>query len=170
MAKSHRGEVKLHPYRDQWHKAFLKERAVIEKELGGRVFEIEHIGSTAVPEMSSRLIIDILVGVDRLEELDEVEGVLADMGYARSSQSHGPRHRFYVHEDQQGYHLHFLETRILRDTSYVRFRDALIADPRLAKEYKEHKIRLVGNFKCDAAWYEVEKARWIKAWLQRPRA
>lgn len=166
MAKSHRGEVKLYPYQDQWRKAFVKERKVLDRELAGRIHAVEHIGSTAVPGMSALLVIDILVGVDDLAELEggDFEEVLRDMGYSPSpSRSHGPGHRLWAHEDQQGYHLHFVAARTLEATPYVRFRDALLRDARLAKEYKEYKIRLVGNYKCDYAWYMAEKRKWIAA-------
>jgi GrpB-like predicted nucleotidyltransferase (UPF0157 family) len=162
MAKSHRGEVKLYPYQDQWRKAFLKERKVLERELAGRIHAVEHIGSTAVPGMSALLVIDILVGLDDLAEIEGFEEVLRDMGYSPSpTRSHGTGHRLWAHEDQQGFHLHFTAARTLGATPYVRFRDALIRDAKLAKDYKEHKIRLVGNYKCDLAWYTAEKSKWI---------
>ncbi len=161
----HQNEIKLYPYRDQWHKAYVKETKNLERELAGYVFGMEHIGSTAVPDMSATLNIDILIGVDALAEIKEFESILTEMGYLLSNISHGPKHRLYIFDSQQGYHLHFFEARNLKETPYVKFRDALINDAKLAKEFKEYKIRLVGNYKCKPSWYAVEKSKWISGRL-----
>ena len=166
LAKSKQNEIKLYPYRDQWAKAYSKEKKIIERELGGFFFEIEHIGSTAVPDMSSTLVIDILIAVDDLADIEKFEAGLTDMGYTRSDISHGSLHRLFVCDSQQGFHIHFLQAKTLRDTSYLRFRDELINNPRFAKEFKELKIKLVGNYRCDFAWYTTEKSKWIRAKLK----
>lgn len=166
MAKSKQNEIKLYPYRDQWAKAYAKERKVIERELGGYFFEIEHIGSTAVPEMSSTLVIDLLIAIDDLADIGKIEANLNEMGYSRSDISHGPLHRLFICDSQQGFHIHFLQAKTLKDSPYLVFRDELIRNDRLAKEFKEFKIKLVGNYRCDSSWYSTEKSKWIMAKLK----
>lgn len=63
-------EVKVVPYTPEWHSEFLRIQKEISKSINIEEKRIEHIGSTAIKDMLAKPIIGLLVGVDKLEELD----------------------------------------------------------------------------------------------------
>src|SRR5215217_1335020 len=73
--------VILVPYEEAWPSLFKEERARIEGAIGPWVEEIEHIGSTAVPGLAAKPVIDIMVGVRSLEDSSALVGRLEAIGY-----------------------------------------------------------------------------------------
>lgn len=159
-------EITLVPYRWEWEKLYAKEKKLLETELGEHVLDIGHIGSTAIPDMSARPIIDILIGIEDLSEIAGFEGTLNDMGYHRSTLVDESQHALFEADGRQAYALHFVKAWSLKDTSHARFRNLLIADKKLAKEYKELKIKLARKHPLDLRRYSEEKGRWIQAVLK----
>src|SRR5688500_5363345 len=70
--------VVLVPYKADWNKYFLKEKKIIQNEIGDHIWDIEHTGSTSIPEMSSTPVIDILIGVEDLSAIGNFETSLND--------------------------------------------------------------------------------------------
>lgn len=159
-------EIKLVPYRWEWEKQYGRERKNLEKEIGDHVLDIEHIGSTAVPEMSARPVVDILIGIGDLAELPGFEDILNQMGYARSYPAGDAGAVVYEAGGRQAFSLRFVPARSLKGTSALRLRDALIADARLAKEFKEMKIKLCRKYALDPKRYSEGKGRWISTFLK----
>lgn len=158
-------EIKIFPFLNDWKRDFQRESKILRTELGEHIYGVEHIGSTSIPEMSGRPVVDILVGVEDFAAVEKAEGILAEMGYARSSGPAGMEGMLFVNEGNPSYHLHFVAEHRLEATPYVRFRDLLAADPELAKQYKELKIRLVRKNKFDARRYAEGKSNWIQGVL-----
>ena len=73
--------VVLVPYEEAWPSLFEEERAHIEDAVGPWMEEIEHIGSTAVPGLAAKLVIDIMVGVRSLEDTPALVARLETIGY-----------------------------------------------------------------------------------------
>ena len=129
------------PYDPEWPALFERERARLEAALapwleGG----IHHIGSTSVPGLTAKPIIDMLAGVRNLEEARHAFEPLAGLGYEHSP--HRPEaHRFA----KRGYHLHLTEpgSDIWRER--LAFRDALRADGDLRREYTGWKLARTGT-------------------------
>src|SRR6266542_1837590 len=74
------------PYDPRWPAIFERERATIAAALGERAVAIEHFGSTAVPGLAAKPIIDILVGLVRLGPLEDYAALLRGAGYQRHPQ------------------------------------------------------------------------------------
>src|SRR5213593_1976036 len=75
--------VVLEEYDERWPIMFEGESKLILEAVGSAAIAIEHIGSTSIPGLAAKPIIDLLLGVRKLEDLDPWEGALAELGYQR---------------------------------------------------------------------------------------
>jgi GrpB-like predicted nucleotidyltransferase (UPF0157 family) len=131
------------PYDAEWELRFQVEAAMLERVLhqwldGG----IHHIGSTAVPGLAAKPIIDIIAGVRELEAARAAFGPLESLGYAWHA--HRPEaHAFYKPADgsEHTHHLHLTVPGSDLWRERLAFRDALLADPALVAEYAAWKAR-----------------------------
>jgi GrpB-like predicted nucleotidyltransferase (UPF0157 family) len=127
--------VPVVPYDAEWPRRFERERAVLDEALapwlaGG----VHHVGSTAVPGLAAKPIIDMLAGVRDLEEARAAFEPLERLGYRY--REHRPEAHLFVKADA-GVHLTEPGSDLWRER--LAFRDALRADPELAREYAEWK-------------------------------
>jgi GrpB-like predicted nucleotidyltransferase (UPF0157 family) len=129
------------PYDPAWPQLFEAERERLEEALapwlaGG----IHHIGSTAVPGLAAKPIIDMMAGVRDLEEARNAAEPLTALGY--SYREHRPEAHLFV---QTAYGIHLTEpgSDIWRER--LAFRDALRGDPELARQYAEWKLAHVAD-------------------------
>jgi GrpB-like predicted nucleotidyltransferase (UPF0157 family) len=133
------------PYDSEWLRLFEAERAVLERVLAPWLDgEIHHIGSTAVPRLAAKPIIDMVAGVHDLEASRAAFEPLREFSYRYHE--HRPEAHAFCKPDSasnwwdQTHHLHLTErsSDLLRER--LAFRDALRADPALAAEYQEWKL------------------------------
>ena len=163
------GLITVVPYDPAWPRRFEAESAVLERVLapwleGG----IHHIGSTAIPEVSAKPIIDMMVGVRDLGEARAASDALAEHGYVDDPHRPGIAHHFTKPSVQQaefGLHLTEPESDLWRER--LAFRDALRADPDLAAQYEALKLRLVHQHRADLAAYGAGKRPFIVGVLAR---
>lgn len=159
--------IRLSPYDPAWPARFEQERAVLAEAIGEWVVGgIHHVGSTAVPGLEAKPIIDILAGVADLEASRAGFGPLADAGYLyapyRSEEMHwfckpDPSHRTH--------HLHLVPVGSRRYEEELAFRDRLRADPTVAGEYAALKRDLAARFENDREGYTDAKAGFIRRTL-----
>jgi GrpB-like predicted nucleotidyltransferase (UPF0157 family)/peptidase E len=123
------------PYDPAWPRLFEAEAERLEKALGPWLEGgIHHVGSTAVPGMAAKPIIDMLAGVHSLEEARAAEQPLAERGYVY--RIHRPEAHLFV---KASYGIHLTEPGSDLWRERLAFRDALRADPGLRREYAEWK-------------------------------
>src|SRR5690606_32917545 len=132
------------------------------------------IGSTAVPGMSSKPTIDILMVLERADDVSDHLRALADVGYELQPGAFPDRAgHLFMHKVVEGRrlaHLHVLDADSVEIDDYRRFRDALRADPDLAARYQALKVDLAERFGDDRARYVAEKERWVDAVVGSLRA
>ena len=138
--------IALVPYDPEWPRRFDSERAVLERVLapwleGG----IHHIGSTAIPGIAAKPVIDMMAGVRDLEEARAAFGALAEQSYVFAPHREEEAHHFakpslQPSEATHGLHLTQPGSDLWRER--LAFRDALRADAGLAAEYEALKRRL----------------------------
>jgi GrpB-like predicted nucleotidyltransferase (UPF0157 family) len=164
--------VRIVPYDCSWPVRFAQECALLAPAIedwapGG----IHHVGSTSVPGLAAKPIIDILVGVVDLEQSLSSFDRLARLGYLyapyRIEEMHwfckpDPRHRTH--------HLHLVPTDSARFRDELLFRDYLRGHPNVAAEYGELKRGLAEILEHGRAAYTTAKADFIRATLRRARA
>jgi len=133
--------IEIVPYDPQWPHAFEGERERIQAALGSLALRIDHNGSTAVPGLAAKPIIDIQVSVARLEPLESFAAPLARIGYVHVPGQddtwcpffHRPRDWPHTH------HVHVVEAGGAEERRTLAFRDHLRANPDAAREYEALK-------------------------------
>ena len=143
-------------YDSRWPAMYERERREIKRALGGKAVAVEHIGSTAVPGLGAKPIIDILAGVGRASDLDACTQPLESIGYTYDPYPQFPERRFF-RDGPMGAgppHLHLTQFRSDFWQEKVLFRDWLRFHPRDAQEYFALKKALADKFGQDREKYE----------------
>jgi GrpB-like predicted nucleotidyltransferase (UPF0157 family)/GNAT superfamily N-acetyltransferase len=160
--------IRIAPYDPGWPRRFEQERAVLEATIGRwAVGGIHHVGSTAVPGLAAKPVIDILVGVESLDASRAALEPLAGLGYL-----HAPYREREMHwlckpsPSHRTHHLHLAPLDGKRFDDEIRFRDRLRADPSLAREYAALKRDLALRFGDDREAYTEAKSDFIAAALR----
>jgi len=156
-------------YDPSWPARFEEERAVLVAGIGDWVVGgVHHVGSTAVPGLVSKPIIDILVGVEGLEEARSSFDALAALGYLYAPYRADEMHWFCKpHPSRRTHHLHLVPFESQRFREELAFRDYLRDYPAAAKEYGTLKRVLAEEFKHDREAYTAAKAPFIRATVAR---
>ena len=165
-------------YDPRWPAVFEAERAhLLSVFPEGSVVRIEHVGSTAVPGLAAKPIVDVLVGVTDLAPVRErVAPDLEAQGYDYFwSPSHGndvpPFYAFFIKRAADGtrtHHIHVVEmTGFDEQWGWVVFRDHLRAHREDAAEYEQLKRRLAREFAGDRVGYTEAKSGFIAEVMRR---
>lgn len=160
----------LTQHQDGWDTWYDEEKAALEKILP-RAVRIEHIGSTAIPTIWAKPIIDILVEIPRDRDMAELKDALIQNGYICMSRS-PDRYSFNKGYTEQGFaekvfHLHL---RYLGDNDELYFRDYLIEYPNIAREYEQMKLKLWKQFEHDRDGYTRAKAGFVQGYTEEAKA
>jgi GrpB-like predicted nucleotidyltransferase (UPF0157 family) len=163
-------EISVVPYQPVWQKMFDDEADFLRKRLPQNLVKrIEHFGSTAVPGLSAKPIIDILVEVTSLEETKrQIVPVLEAEGYEyfyrpAFGDSGPPYYAWFIKRNSKGkrtHHIHMVEADSeLWDRIY--FRDYLKEFPEVAERYNDLKLELSKKYPDDRVKYTEEKSEFI---------
>ena len=154
-------------YNPQWAASFRAERRLILAAVGQVVVDLEHFGSTSVPGLAAKPIVDLLAGVRTLEGVRALAGALLAIGYADCGIQVPGRQLFAKGGpyNEATHHLHFVEygTPAWRDP--LRFRDRLRMDPELARHYAELKRQLARTHGNDINGYSDGKSDFVRSVL-----
>jgi GrpB-like predicted nucleotidyltransferase (UPF0157 family) len=157
--------IQVVPYEDRWRSDFDAEAHRIATALGDGVVRLHHIGSTAIPGIGAKPVIDMLLEVADLSELDRRAARLAPLGYEAKGEYGIPGRRYFRRDDAAGtrtHHLHAFVAGSAAVDRHLAFRDYLIAHPLIARAYGELKQRLAQQFPDDMNAYMDGKDAFIK--------
>ncbi len=161
--------VYIVPYDSDWATMFEAERDHLEALLAPwRRGPIEHVGSTAVVGLGAKPVIDVMVGVVSLTDSATAKDVLQRAGYQYAPYKTDVMHWFCKPSfERRTHHVHLIpfESELWHDR--LAFRDALRADPALAREYEELKQALARRFEHDREAYTEAKSPFIARVLAR---
>jgi len=157
--------VELRDHDPSWKTLFQRERESLAQALGRSAVSIEHMGSTAVPGLRAKPVIDILVAVERVR-LEEVEERLAELGYVHVPIG-DPERLFFRKGMPRTHHLHVVRFEGEEHRRHLLFRDRLIAHPEEAAEYQRLKEDLAIRFREDRQAYSDGKDLFIRTILDR---
>lgn len=162
----------LHDYDPEWPARFDAEAARIRGVLGARAMSVEHIGSTAVPGLAGKPILDIGIAVSSETDADACIPLLESLGYEyRGPHGPDPQRRYYA-RDEAGRRFAHIHLYILPAAGWeekLAFRDALRTDPELAAAYVAEKHRVAAMVGWDKAAYSIEKGGFIQRVLSQLR-
>jgi GrpB-like predicted nucleotidyltransferase (UPF0157 family) len=153
------------PYSADWPRQFELEAARLRELLGAELVAIHHIGSTAVPGLAAKPIIDFLPIVRQIERVDLLTHAFAAAGYRAWGEYGLPGRRYFTKDDDVGTRTHNVHIYGMHDAEIARhlaFRDYLRAHPAFQREYEEVKRRAYFLFPADIERYNDAKDAWIK--------
>jgi GrpB-like predicted nucleotidyltransferase (UPF0157 family) len=161
-------------YDPAWPREFDREKTRLQSALGPTLLALEHIGSTAVPGMAAKRILDMMGGLRRLEDFLLCLEPLRRLGYEYVAEFNPdiPDRRFFrrLSRRQWTHHLHLFEADGASWRRHLRFRDLLRGDPALAKRYEDLKRSLAERFRSDRDAYTDAKSEFIRKALEQPGA
>lgn len=153
-------------YDCQWPAEFARLRDRAKAAVGEAALSIEHVGSTAVPGLAAKPVIDLVVVVESDDDVPEAIGRLEAVGYiARGNLGVSGREAFFWPEGEARHHLYVSPKTSEELQAQLRFRDRLRTDPVLAGEYEALKRDLAKRYRDDRPGYTEAKTGFIEAAL-----
>jgi GrpB-like predicted nucleotidyltransferase (UPF0157 family) len=161
--------VELVEYQEHWPQMFADEKAQILQAFHRKSFSekiapvaVEHIGSTAIPGMAAKPIVDILITVKHLDDAVPCIQPLRELGYAFIDYPQNTDRRFFRKGTPRSHHIHIVIHDGSSALAYLRFRDALRSDADLRQEYLNLKLDSMQRFKHRRALYGERKSALIR--------
>ncbi len=168
MANYNENEAfQLSDYDPAWVTNFQAECELLEAALGEQVVEIKHVGSTSIPGLRAKPIIDILVAVEEFAALDDYVTRLAPLGYQHHPHDAEDERLFFWKGTPRTHHLHIVEFMTWEHQRHIVFRDYLRAHPEIAEWYEQVKRELSVTFKNNRPAYTKGKTAFIKTIMAR---
>ncbi|MGY5859692.1 MAG: GrpB family protein [Candidatus Thorarchaeota archaeon] len=149
-------EVKVVSYNSDWPRLFQLEVVRLRKALGNTIVSVHHIGSTAIPGMSAKPIIDILLEVENISEFGDNTGEIVGLGYNPRGEHGIPGRRYFSRDepaDVRTHHVHAFQSGDEALERHLAFRNYMIAHSDAAREYAKLKMNLARVFPRDIAGY-----------------
>lgn len=165
------GHVSLLPYDPSWPAHFLRERERLQPLLGVIAEKLEHYGSTAIPGLSAKPVIDMMAPVESLDAADALVEQLAAAWYRKIDAGFFKRRFFRREADEAGpaYHLHLVVAPAWPIKNELLLRDWLIGHPELARAYEALKAELAANCGDDMPHYTHGKTAFLRAAVNAAR-
>jgi GrpB-like predicted nucleotidyltransferase (UPF0157 family)/protein associated with RNAse G/E len=155
--------VALTPYTPVWAQMFQSEAERLYAALGAAILDIQHVGSTAIPGIPAKPIIDIGIAVANFEEAAGCIEPLVRLGYTYRGEMGIPRRHYFVKREGEisTFHLHMNEVTSADWRQQIALRDYLRQHPAVAQEYADLKLRLAEQFPTDRVAYTEGKSGFI---------
>lgn len=159
-----RGAVQLVPYTPAWTTLFQAEHVRLQHALGTDALDIQHIGSTAVPGLAAKPILDLAVAVATEAVVTDCIPRLTTLGYTYRGYRGSEQGHFFDQGSEQ--HLtHYLHMLLLQEPgwrNYLRFRDYLRAHAAARDAYEQLKQQLAAQYGADRAAYSAAKTAFVQ--------
>jgi GrpB-like predicted nucleotidyltransferase (UPF0157 family) len=157
-------QIEVVPYDPAWPQLFEEEVARLAAIFGPEIVAIHHIGSTAIPGINAKPIIDMLVEVRDIEKVDAFDATMSGLGYLPRGEFGIAGRRFFIKGDEnhRTHHIHMYQTGHPRIAYHLDFRDYLIAHPEEAQAYSRLKEDLARRYPTDIESYMAGKDGLIK--------
>ncbi|MBP0029241.1 GrpB family protein [Roseofilum sp. Guam] len=158
-------KVEVIPHDHQWQQMFELEAQEITKVLGENLVAIHHMGSTAIPNIYAKPIIDLLGEVKDMDKVDRYNAQIELLGYEAMGEFGIPDRRYFRKRNLEGirtHHLHLFPVGSEQVNRHLAFRDYLIAHPQIAQQYSDLKRQLAREFPDNIEGYMDGKDGLIK--------
>jgi GrpB-like predicted nucleotidyltransferase (UPF0157 family) len=157
-------------YDPLWPVAFEDEKVRLAKVLGPVAKRIEHYGSTAVPGLCAKPILDIMVGIAPLSEWERCRPALEALGYDYAEGAGIPEHYIFGRGRDRMERTHLVHVVEYQGESWrgsLAFRDALRRDASLRESYAQEKERAAAAAPGNRAAYNLQKGAFITASIKK---
>jgi GrpB-like predicted nucleotidyltransferase (UPF0157 family) len=163
-------KVEVVPHNPQWRDAFEAEAKQVAAALGEHVVAVHHIGSTAIPNIYAKPVVDLLVEIRDITEVDNRSSAMESLGYEVMGEYGIPGRRYFRKDNAEGirtHHLHAFEAGSAEVERHLTFRDYMVAHPVDAQRYSELKRRLAEEHPQSMDGYMDGKDGFIKEMERR---
>lgn len=166
-----RGTVELCDYSEKWADAYEQEKAYLLNLAAPYIDKIAHIGSTSIPGLIAKPIIDIAIEVTSLSNLNALVDLLPEDNYQYFGERNTPGDYFCAkgREDRRTHYLHISVVGTANFPNSICFRNKLRNSPLLRDDYKKLKQTLALHFSMERTKYTRKKSTFIQKVLQENR-
>ena len=154
-------DVRVEPHDPEWPRLFEREASALREALGPLALQIEHIGSTAVPGLDAKPIVDIAIKTGTLAVLPQIIAAMANHAYAHRGEFGLPGRQFFTKGNPVRVHAHVVQEDSPHWPRWIGFRDLLRADGEMRCEYTALKRELVARFPHNRPAYTAAKSDFI---------
>jgi GrpB-like predicted nucleotidyltransferase (UPF0157 family) len=159
--------VVISSYQTSWRERFDELKALLCGALGAHIVEVEHVGSTAVPGLDAKPIIDLDIVISEVTDFEQIRLLLCDLGYRHLGDQGIPSREAFEPGEADGagvadHHLYVCRESSSELRRHLAFRDYLRNNPEGATEYGQLKRRLADKFRDDRESYTEAKGRFIE--------
>ncbi|MHA2226908.1 MAG: GrpB family protein [Candidatus Hodarchaeales archaeon] len=161
MSRSEKEKVTLYTYTIDWQSSYNEEEKRLQSLNSEYIIEIQHIGSTAIPGMLAKPIIDIGIAVQDFDQAKRCIKPIISLEYEYKGEFGIKRRHYFVKGNPSTYHLHVLETTSDEWKNHIWFRDYLKEHPDVADEYANLKRNLAQQFTFNRQAYQEGKIPFI---------
>ncbi|HEY5583232.1 MAG TPA: GrpB family protein [Ruminiclostridium sp.] len=158
------GIVKLSSYDNEWQVLFNAEKELIKKQIGEFVLDIQHVGSTSIPGLESKPIIDIAVGVHPLDIGLQCIEPLVSVGYEYKNDAGIPGRHFFAKGSKEN-RTHYLHIEVINGElwkNHILFRDYILMHKAFITKYANLKRELASIYENGRDSYTKGKDAFIK--------
>ena len=140
-------KIEIVEYDPTWPELFELEAGRIKQALGANCIEIHHIGSTSIPGLSAKPIIDMLPVVRNIQEVDKATQAMEFLGYeVKGEYGMAFRRYFQKGKNMRTHHVHVYQEADPEISRYLKFRDWMRSHPSDAENYGKLKVKLAKKF------------------------
>ena len=168
------GRVELKSQHDDWNKAFAMESARLHQVLPRSQFTLHHMGSTSIPNIFAKPILDILIEVQSIEAMDQYKTQIENLAYEYKGEYGIPGRRYcvlYNADKSMSYvHVHAFAAHSAELEKHLIFRDYLRAHPARAAAYSNLKTELLKSSSITRSQYGDAKHSLVKQVLGEAKA
>ncbi|WP_164669271.1 GrpB family protein [Virgibacillus doumboii] len=164
-------DVELVKHNEAWSRQYIKEKKSITQAIPDSFIDIEHIGSTVIPEIKAKPIIDIMAGIAELEEYVHLVAPLEKAGYVYIPKQEFTDRKFFLKRiaGNPDIHLHICEMNGTEWNDKLFFRDYLRSNRDKRSAYEVLKMRLANEYRNDRSSYTKAKESFIHDVLRMKR-
>ncbi|CAH2466187.1 GrpB family protein [Bacillus mycoides] len=150
-------------YENHWSEKFQMEAERLKSAMPETV-KIHHIGSTSVPGLAAKPIIDMIMEVESIDRVDHWNERFKELGYIVKGENGISGRRFFIHgtEEKRSYHLHVFEKGNPEITRHLSFRDYMMAHCEEAEAYATLKKELAEKYTYDGTMYTEGKNEFVR--------
>lgn len=158
-------KVEVVPHNPNWRGAFENESKQVAVVLGSNVVAIHHIGSTSIPAIHAKPIIDMLVAVREIAKVDDQNLAMQAIGYEAKGEYGIPGRRYFRKHNEAGmrtHHIHLFTVHSAQIERHLAFCDYMRFHPEDARKYSQLKQKLAMMYPNDIDGYVNGKDEFIK--------
>lgn len=161
--------VTVCPYDKSWPEEYEKEKKILENILKGFDFRIEHIGSTSIPGLSAKPIIDIAIAVKDEQTMIKIAEALGEAGYdmLNSLETKGEILARKGTPECRTHYIHIVKLGSVYWNEHIYFKQYLLDHEQTVREYEKLKCELSKKYANDRKKYTAAKDEFISAVLEK---